>query len=220
MALALLTVATPASAVIDTIYVNNTKPFPGGPGTDTSNAYASIKTALDATGGPDKVIAVMGTGKDYRDTVKVVSADSGTNGHPFVLFARGDVTVSGADTTSQWSYYATENLWRAKVYRIPALPPPHQVYALGTRYPEDTTTAPLPLQRCRYRASGDSIYINTGGSDPRTLVAYISKDVPVTLTGTSYVQVVGFKARYSNDDGFTGGVSPFFGPASMTGSPA
>ena len=200
LTLALLTAAGPARAAIDTVYVDNTKPFPGGPGTSPGNAFASIKTALDSTGGPDKVIAVIGTGKDYRDTVAIGSADSGTNGHPFVLFARGDVTISGADTTTQWFSY--DNLWRAKVVGPRE---PNQVYALGARYPADTSQLALPVQRCRYRSAGDSVYINTGGPDPRTQVAYISQDNGVIkLTNTSYVQVVGFKLRYSNDDGVTG----------------
>ena len=183
----------------DTVYVNNVQ-CTGGPGRSPDSAFCSIQSALDNfTFSSYTVLAVMGAGKPYREQVLIESGDSGSSESPFVLFARGDVTISGADTTTQWS--ADQNLWRAEVVGPRA---PHQVYVLGTRYPEDLTSPSLPVGRCRYVSGGDSVYINTGGPDPRSEAAYISNDTPIELDGVSYVNIIGFKIRYSNDDGITG----------------
>lgn len=151
------------------------------------------------TGGADKIFAVMGTGVSYRDTITVSSGHSGTNGHPFVLFARGDVTIDGSDIPSTWT--ADGSLYRAKVDGPFT---PHQVYVGGVRYAEDTGTGALAVGRSRYRSGGDSVFINTGGSNPNSQSSYISQRVGITITGASYVTVKGFKVRRSNDDAITG----------------
>lgn len=166
IAAVLVTAATPAHAVIDTIYVDNTKACPGGPGNTLANAFCSITKALQLSGGgPDKVLAVVATGKEYRERFQIGAKDSGNvqsgQVHPFVLFARGFVTIDGTDTTTRW--VQDGDLWRSPVDDASS-PAPRQVFLHGVRYHDwPASLQSLPPGRCKYvGAPADSMYVNFG----------------------------------------------------------
>jgi hypothetical protein len=149
-----LLLASHARATIDTVYVDNRKVCPCGPGTTLSNAYKSIVTAIDSTHGPDKVIAVVGSGVIYREagTINVPGApgDSGTIGHPYVLMARGSVTIDAADVTTSWTTVDPNKptLWRTTVTGANDVP---QVFLEGLPFPyvERKDITPPPRLTCR-----------------------------------------------------------------------
>ncbi len=210
--LAALIVTTPtlAHAVVDTIYVDNTKTCPGGPGTTLTNAYCSIVTALANTGGADKVVAVVATGTTYRETgpINITAADSGTVGHPFVLLARGAVTIDAADATSSWTPVpANSTMWRTSVPA--AATTVTQVFLDGVPYPYVRYTDPLPALpagRCQIAGSVDSVYVNFGAHpnwpsvNPTGTTGYVTLRTTIVIAGSN-VTVDGFTIRRSSEDG-------------------
>jgi hypothetical protein len=213
-----LILAKPAFATVDTVYVDNGKACPGGPGTSLSNAYCNIVTALANTSGPDKVVAVVGNGSVYREasTINVprTPADSGTIGHPFVLMARGEVTIDAANATSSWTRDPDPNkstVWRTLV---PANATVNQVFLDGVTYPyvvDGNDALPnLPPGRCKLDAAADSVYVNFGAYalwqavSPAGTTGYVSLRGAATgaiATFGSNVSVQGFTVRRSNNDG-------------------
>lgn len=208
-----------AHATIDTVYVDNTKSCPGGPGTTIDSAYCSILTALSHAHGPDKVIAVVSTGKVYRetDTVNLTVSDSGTVGHPFVLMARGTVILDAADTTSNWTAVPNNStMWRTPV---PAsVSSALQIFLDGVPYPYVDYPSPgipanLPVGRCKLVTTADpvhdSVYVNFGSNpnwptsvNPTGTTGYVSLRNAIIIQ-SSNVTVQGFTILRSRDNGIT-----------------
>ena len=152
----------------DTLFVDNSKACPGGPGTAPSNAFCNVTNALNSfSGGTNKLIAVIGTATSYKEQVKVSPSDSGSTSQPLILMQySGTVAFDGADTNSIW---------------VP-----------------------------RYNASGVKLW-----------AAYVAATVACRQVIMNDVRYPELHADSSFDNLPPGnGVSPFFGPTVMTGSPA
>ena len=161
-----------AAHAADTLYVDNTRACPGGPGTVPESAFCRVDSALNSfVGGANRVIALMGQGKPYTEQIKVFPSDSGSVAQPLVLFARGAVTIEGADTTIAWTARPADSasiviLWAAPVPAAPSFAcrqviMRHSVTNIDRRYPElDTVLTAIPVGKSHYDAAKDTVFVN------------------------------------------------------------
>jgi hypothetical protein len=172
-------------------------------------------TALNNAHGPDKVLAVVSTGIPYSERsastmINVLAADSGTVGHPFVLLARGSVTLEASDTTSAWSPVPNNStMWRTHVAHGTTFAT--QVFLNGVPYPyvdaPDSIALPnLPAGRSKFILSADSFYVNFGAYpnwqsvNPTGTTGQVSVRNAISVQGSN-VTIHGFTIRRSNSDG-------------------
>jgi parallel beta helix pectate lyase-like protein len=191
----------------DTLFVDNSKSCPGGPGTTTSNAYCNITNALNSfSGGTNKVIAVVGTATPYKEQVKVSPSDSGSTSQPLVLLQySGTATLEGADTNSVWVPRYNESgvkLWAAKVTGTLSC---RQVILNDIRYPEwgaDSSIVNIPSGKCHYDDVLDTVFVYFPDPSHNYLgdLAYHCVRNPIIIAASNVI-VDGFTIRRAKFDG-------------------